>query len=71
MLANGLGNEFNIRYVASNGNLNKEYLCFIGIMGSYDCYSHTNGLRPVFLLNSDIKVTGGTGEKGSPYILGT
>ena len=33
--------------------------------------SRTWGLRPVFHLKSGIKVTGGTGEEGSPYILGT
>ena len=31
----------------------------------------TGGLRPVFHLKSNVKVTGGTGEEDSPYTLGT
>lgn len=39
--------------------------------GSVRSFSHSRGLRPIFTLNSGIKVTGGTGEKGDPYTLGT
>ena len=62
--------RFNVRTVYAAG-----YLDYSDIIYIYDDYigleSYDNGLRPVFKLNSNIKVTGGTGEEGSPYTLGT
>ena len=34
-------------------------------------YSKTYGLRPVFKLKTNVKVTGGKGTSSSPYTLGT
>ena len=63
-----------VRYVSSYGNLissSRASLCNVASA----CYtysdSNTFGLRPVFHLRSNIKVTGGTGEEGDPYTLGT
>ena len=36
----------------------------------WETYPWTKGLRPVFILNSNVKVTGGSGNSSSPYTLG-
>ncbi len=38
--------------------------------GSSQAYVATNAFRPVFTLNSTVKVTGGNGSAGAPYTLG-
>ena len=58
-------------YVRTSGSLGINYLCYVGSDGFTLSYSYEYGLRPIFLLRSNIKVTGGTGEEGSPYTLGT
>ena len=63
--------NFNVRYVDASGSLVNNSLCRVFSGGYAASNSHTYGLRPVFLLKSNIKVTGGTGEDGSPYTLGT
>ena len=63
--------NFLVRRVYTSGNLSFSRLCFVNRNGSTFSYSDANGLRPVFHLKSNIKVTGGTGEEGSPYTLGT
>ena len=65
------GSYFYVRSVTTSGNLNNDYLCSVNSFGRTRSFSNANGLRPVFHLKSGIKVTGGTGEEGSPYILGT
>ena len=62
--------SFNVRYVNASGRLTSNFLCFVNGSDNTYSYSGTYGLRPVFLLKSNIKVTGGTGEDGSPYTLG-
>ena len=62
---------FYVRYVFPGGLLNSSSLCIVYSDGSAGLDSITIGLRPVIHLKSGIKVTGGTGEEGSPYILGT
>ena len=62
---------FVVRYVSASGSLNYSGLCAVDSSGNTYSYSRTYGLRLVFHLKSGIKVTGGTGEEGSPYILGT
>ena len=54
----------------SGGLLGDNDLCRVGSGGLAYAESNTKGLRPVFILKSDIKITGGTGESGSPYTLG-
>ena len=63
-----------VRYVSSYGNLissSRASLCNVASAGYTYSDSNTFGLRPVFHLRSNIKVTGGTGEEGDPYTLGT
>ena len=62
---------FRLRPVLTDGSLGGSYLCYVDRSGSTGSYSYANGLRPVFHLRSNIKVTGGTGEEGNPYTLGT
>ena len=62
---------FNVRNVNTSGNMNYWYLCLVKSSGNATSYSEMNGLRPVFHLKSNVKVTGGTGDEGSPYTLGT
>ena len=44
-------------------------MCVIFIGYTYSG-NDTHGLRPVFTLKSDIKVTGGSGTDEDPYTLG-
>ena len=60
--------DFYVRFVHPSGY--NSCLCVVTFGGNADSNSITNGLRPIFLLRSNIKVTGGTGEEGSPYTLG-
>ena len=62
---------FDVRRVSASGSLDSNDLCRVSSSGNTYSYSPAYGLRPVFHLKSGIKVTGGTGEEGSPYILGT
>ena len=62
----------NVRNVDASGVLiHYDYLCDVNSGGGTYSRSIAYGLRPVFHLKSGIKVTGGTGEEGSTYILGT
>lgn len=40
-------------------------------VGCRDGYSVTHGFRPVFLVSSDIVISGGEGTEVNPYILGS
>ena len=62
---------FDMRIANQDGSLNQAGLCFVSQLGSEFSYSIIYGLRPVFRLKSNVKVTGGTGEEESPYTLGT
>ena len=61
---------FYVKYVSPSGDVS-DYLCGVFSNGYAGSYGYAKGLRPIFHLKSGIKVTGGTGEEGSPYILGT
>ena len=62
---------FSMRYVDAYGSLRYTSLCNVNSRGNTYSFSYAYGLRPVFHLRSNIKVTGGTGEEGDPYTLGT
>ena len=50
---------------------NKSIFLGIDVSGGAFAYnSYTRGLRPVFKLKPEIKVTGGAGTSASPYTLG-
>ena len=61
---------FFVRSVNSSGSLSTNPLCLVNSNGNTLASSFSCGLRPVFTLKSDIKVTGGNGESGTPYTLG-
>ena len=62
--------NFIVRQVMTSGALNYYYLCDVESSGITYANSMTYGLRPVFILKSGIKVTGGNGTAESPYTLG-
>ena len=60
-----------IELVKSGGGIQlSEYLCVIRSGGQTYSADVIHGLRPVFHLKSDIKVTGGSGTEEDPYTLG-
>jgi hypothetical protein len=61
---------FGVQNVNSSGSLNNTAFCLISSKGSINSASLEYGLRPIFHLRSNIKVTGGTGKTEHPYILG-
>ena len=62
---------FNIRSSSGGGRLGDFRLCYIGNAGTLKSSSASYGLRPVFTLKSNVKVTGGAGTTSNPYTLGT
>ena len=62
--------DFFVRSVYPIGEVRNDYLCYVAFNGSTGADSNSYGLRPVFTLESGIKVTGGNGESGTPYTLG-
>ena len=63
--------DFEVRIVSSAGDLDDSACAYLSGTEGLAPYSHDHGLRPVFKLNSNIKVTGGSGTESSPYTLGT
>ena len=61
--------NFSLRFISS-GYLSQNNLCQVYSDGSLFAHSYSCGLRPVFILKSGIKVTGGDGSEASPYELG-
>ena len=59
---------FSVRIVGSSGTLSNRGLCGVYSYGDTFGISQTIGLRPVFTLNSEIKVTEGDGD-ATPYTL--
>ena len=54
-----------------SGGLDRNCLCDVNsYYGFTKGYSKLDGFRPVFILKSGIKVTGGDGSESSPYTLG-
>ena len=64
------GSRFDMHCMDSYGNFGYYNMCNVLSSGSTSVGSGANGLRPVFILNSDIKITGGNGTSSSPYTLG-
>ena len=61
--------DFMVRIVKTSGDLSNLRLCYVHSSGN-GVFSNSYSLRPVFILKSGIKVTGGDGESGTPYTLG-
>ena len=62
---------FYVRSVDANGSLNDfSELFYVYSHDSFHSNSYVFGLRPVFTLKSEVKVTGGSGTEESPYTLG-
>ena len=61
---------FMVHTISSSGVRSGNYLCYLESNGSTYSDSATNGLRPVFHLKSELKVTGGNGTSDNPYTLG-
>ena len=66
---NAVGVEFRI-YNVDNIYSSSEKIIQLLEGGNRYFYSSAHGLRPVFHLKSNIKITGGSGTSGVPYILG-
>ena len=71
VISSSSNSNFLMRYVFARGSLTSYRLCYVTSNGNTHSSGNTYGLRPVFHLRSNIKVTGGTGEEGDPYTLGT
>ncbi len=57
-------------YVTANEDYDNETLCIVHSNGSTEAYGFTKGLRPVFHLKDNVKITGGSGTESDPYTLG-
>ena len=64
-------NNFGVNCMSNKGYALYNQLARVAKSGITFSHSVTDGLRPVFHLRDNIKVTGGTGEESSPYTLGT
>ena len=64
------GQNVNVRYVDNNYFMSGRNLCVIRSSGTVGSNSFEDGLRPVFYLNSGVKIISGSGTKGDPYELG-
>ena len=62
------GCNFYVKSIDTNGFANS-HLCHVDLSGDAYAGLHTNGLRPCFVLKSDIKIIGGDGTSGSPYTM--
>ena len=71
VISNSSVSNFNVRSVRVSGSVGSSGLCSVHNYGGAFSGSYAYGLRPIFHLRSNIKVTGGTGEKGDPYTLVT
>ena len=60
---------FGLRFIETNGQLNEAIAGDCGL-GDTSPASEYHGLRPVFTLKSNLKVTGGDGSEENPYTLG-
>ena len=65
---------FNVWFIDAAGKLgssnDNHWMCFVNSSASTSAHRYTNGLRPVFILKPEVKVTGGNGTSSSPYTLG-
>ena len=64
--------DFFVCHVVDTGTLTGGYLCGVRLSGQTGRWSaYVNcGLRPVFTLKTNVKVTGGAGTSANPYTLG-
>ena len=62
---------FNIRAVYSTGMTGSYYLFNLYSSNTPKARSYTSGLRPIFTLNNNLIITGGSGVQGDAYKLGT
>ena len=63
--------SFNLYSINTSGQLNKgNTICSFKNIGAYEYSSYSYGLRPVFTLKNEIRVSGGSGTSSSPYTLG-
>ena len=60
---------FNVLVADTSGYWNRGSLCNVDLNGYARSYSLTNGFRPIFLLPSDVIISGGDGSKDNPYII--
>ncbi len=64
------GITFEIRRISSTGAYGIDTACCVMSENIYS-RSYIHGLRPVFTLKPEVKVTGGNGTESNPYTLGT
>lgn len=65
----GSNTSFNIYYVTSANFVSNVCISIFYSDRSVSHIQHTYGLRPVFTLKPEVKITGGTGTKNDPYTL--
>ena len=66
------GNHFDIRNVTADSTLSANMLCLIILPGNVGAgrvtsYDSECGFRPIFILNSGVKIISGSGTKDDPY----
>ena len=66
----GGSSNLGMRIISNTGELNVKNLFSLTIFGSASGSSSSNNIRPVFSLNSNVKVTGGDGSQETPFRLG-
>ena len=60
-------NNFDIRHVGAHGSMSYGGLCTVYSDGRVRGQKYELGFRPVFYLNSGVKIVGGTGTQENPY----
>ena len=65
----GGGTNFAI-YRHYGSGMGTQFLCNILSNGNVSLYRYSAGVRPVFTLKPEVKITGGNGTESSPYTLG-
>jgi len=61
--------DFSVQFFNVHGNIAHPNLCSVGRSGVDFSYSESCGLRPVFLLPSDIIISRGDGSEENPYVI--
>lgn len=59
--------DFCVKKVYFSGNISDDILCRVSSIGRG--YIPSNGFRPVFLLSSDVVISGGDGSSENPYVI--
>ena len=67
--SNLTSSNFGIKGMNSTGSVGGANLCDIYSAGNSRSYSPSNGLRPIFLLTSDVIINEGDGSAENPYII--